>query len=138
MSSSNEIRFCFSWRNPGIVEVSMAKSDFANELKELGFNPIELDSTKVYFEYEIPVGKNIGKKILMGFEVTNDFPMNCPTGPHFKSVGIEGWIEPAQNIHNSPFGGEWRYWSRPFKHWNRSEKTAKVYLAHIKNLLMKI
>ena len=114
----------------------MAKVDFVNELTALGYTVQEPDTLKVCFEYEIPVGKNIGKKVLLGFEVQNEFPMNCPPGPHFKSVGVEGWIEPPNNIHASAFGGEWRYWSRPFSnHWNQTDKKVKTYLAHIKNLL---
>ncbi len=116
----------------------MAKSNFIEELRALGFTPQEPDNVKICFEYEIPVGRNIGKKIMIGFEVQNDFPMNCPTGPHFKSIGIEGWIEPTANVNPSPFGNEWRYWSRPFPDWNRTQKTVKIYLAHIKNLLAKL
>ncbi|MCB0264654.1 MAG: hypothetical protein KDH95_18895 [Calditrichaeota bacterium] len=116
----------------------MPKIEFINELIALGYNPVEPDSSKIYFEYVVPVGPNIGKKILVGFEIGNNFPASCPSGPHFKSIGIEGWKEPSQNIHDSPFGPGWRYWSRPFPDWNRCKKTVKVYLAHIKNLLVKL
>jgi len=116
----------------------MARADFISELKALGFIIQEPDTTKIQFEYEIPVGKNIGKKIMIGFDVPADFPMNCPPGPNFKSAGISGWVEPPQNIHNSGFGQEWRYWSRPFPEWNKHEKSAKVYMAHIRNILAKM
>ena len=116
----------------------MARIEFINQLKELGFDPKDLNGIKVCFEYEVPVGRNIGKKIMVGFEVKNNYPMSCPPGPHFKSVGIVGWVEPPNNIHGSPFGGEWRYWSRPFPDWNRTKRDAKIYLAHIKNLLAKL
>lgn len=116
----------------------MAKLDFIEELKALGFIVHELDSLKVSFEFEIPVGKNIGKKLLIGFEVQNDYPMSCPPGPHFKSMGILDWIEPPNNIHSSGFGSEWKYWSRPFPDWNRTDRKAKTYLAHIKNLLAQL
>lgn len=116
----------------------MAKVDFINQLQESDFEPREIAPDKVCFSYRIPVGRNIGKEVLIGFIISDDFPVNCPTGPHFKSGGIDGWIEPTQNIHASPFGSEWRYWSRPFKEWSRTDKTAKVYLSHIKNLLMKV
>jgi hypothetical protein len=119
----------------------MAKVDFVNELKALGFDPKEPDAGKVCFEYIVPVGGNIGTKILLGFEVGPDFPMNCPPGPHIKL--LEGqWKEHAQNIHDSPFNQVvppgWRYWSRPFKEWNNTERTVKVYLCHIKNLMMTV
>ena len=117
----------------------MAKSDFINELKALGYNLQEPDSNRVVFELEVPIGKNIGKKIIIGFEVPPDYPMNCPSGPHFKSGSLLDWVEPPNNIHESaPFGEGWRYWSRPFPDWNRIERSAKNYLSHVKNLLANI
>jgi hypothetical protein len=114
----------------------MAKLDFVTELTALGFIVQEPIAHHVCFLYEVPVGKNIGKKIMLGFIVQDDFPMNCPTGPHFKSIGLDGWIEPPNAIHASSFGGDWRYWSRPFTmYWNNSDRKVKTYLAHIKNLL---
>ena len=116
----------------------MAKSDFIAELTVLGFITQEPDALKVTFEYKVPVGNNIGKIVQIGFEVQNDFPMSCPPGPHFKSIGVQNWVEPPNNIHVSLFGAEWRYWSRPFPDWNRTNRNVKTYLAHIKNLLAKL
>lgn len=118
----------------------MAKIDFINQLMALGFTPQEPSSDKLYFEYEIPVGGNIGKRVLIGLEQTAGFPMNCPPGPHIKVIDPNGWKEHSQNIHASTFTNEgtWRYWSRPFKDWNRSERTVKAYLAHIKNIMMTV
>lgn len=113
----------------------MAQIDFINELKALGYNPQLLPNGMVVFNYTIPVGKNMGIEIRIGFIVSKDFPMNCPSGPHFESAKANGWKEPSRNIHASPFGADWRYWSRPFPDWNRTQKTVKIYLAHIKNLL---
>lgn len=116
----------------------MARADFITQLKELGYRIDEKPNGMVILAYTVPLGKNKGKKLRLGFQVGNDFPMNCPPGPHFESKIVEGWIEPRTNIHNSPLGPNWRYWSRPFPDWNRTPKTAKVYLAHIKNLLNNI
>ena len=116
----------------------MAKIDFINQLTALGLNPQEPNSEKICFEYEIPVGKNIGKKVILGFEGANAFPMNCPPGPHIKVLS-DGWVEHPQNINPSQFSdGNWRYWSRPFPDWNRSDKTVKAYLTHIKNIMMTV
>lgn len=120
----------------------MGKAEFIEQAKALGFEIQEPDATKLYFQYTVPVGKNMGKKILLGFEVANDFPMNSPSGPHIK-VTEPGWAEHSQNISDSPFNSVmqtsgWRYWSRPFKDWNRSERTVKAYLAHVKNLMMTV
>ncbi len=116
----------------------MARNDFMTQLKDLGYTITELDNKKVYFEYIVPLGKNIGKNVLMGFEIGDDFPMNCPHGPHFKSVGIDGWIDPKNGVHPSPFGNDWRHWSRPFKEWNKTKKSVKEYLTHIKNVLVNL
>lgn len=131
----------------------MAKIDFINQLKALGIIPREPSADKVYFEWIVPLGRNINKKVLIGFVVQNDFPLNCPTGPHFKALDA-GWIEHPQNIHNQNFGHNWntypddrprdfymegwRYWSRPCPNWNSSDKSVKYYLAHIKNLMMSV
>jgi hypothetical protein len=116
----------------------MARIDFINQLNALGYSTQELSNSFVVFEYAIPIGRNSNKLVDIAFQVTNDFPMNCPPGPHFKSIGIEGWCEPRNNIHASPLGNDWRYWSRPFPDWNRTERSAKSYMAHIKNLLAKL
>ena len=131
----------------------MAKIDFINQLKALGLNPQEPSANKVYFEWTVPVGGNYNKKVLMGFVVGDDFPMSCPTGPHFLQLD-NNWIEHTQNIHNQQFGHNWdnypndrplstyqngwRYWSRPCSTWNSSERTVKYYLDHIKNIMMTI
>ena len=113
----------------------MTRISFIEQLTQLGYKTEELSNGMVVFNYTIPIGKNIGKSINIAFLVRDDFPMNCPPGPHFESGKVNGWIEPANNIHASPLKGDWRYWSRPFPDWNRTEKTVKVYLSHIRNLL---
>lgn len=115
----------------------MGKIEFINGLKDLGFEPVDDSADRVYFEYTVPVGKNLGKKALLGFIIDNSFPMNCPTGPHFKALESE-WKEPVNNIQDSPIGSGWRYWSRPFPEWSTSDRTVKSYLGHIKNLLNKL
>lgn len=118
----------------------MAKSDFMNQLQTLGYTVQEPASDLLAFEYEIPVGKFLGRKVWMALQVTDSFPMNPPPGPHFKPhllpVTGGGGTHPYGAIHNSPLGAEWQYWSRPFTNeWNRTDKTVKTYLAHIKNLM---
>ena len=41
---------------------------------------------------------------------------------------------PVGGIHESPFGPEWQYWSRPIKHWNETPRNATAYMAHIRRL----
>lgn len=116
----------------------MAIVDFINQLEVLGYKTEEESNGMVVIFYTVPVGKNIGKKVKLAFQVSNDFPMSCPPGPHFESGKADGWFEPTANIHASALGSDWRYWSRPFTDWNRTQKTVKVYFAHIKNLLNSI
>jgi len=115
----------------------MAAIDFVNQLKVLGYTTQEPSSDKVYFEYTVEVGSNKGKKVLMGFENLNDFPMNAPHGPHFKPID-EGWRNPTGGVHASNFGGGWVHWSRPFNEWNKTSRTVKEYLAHIRNVFMTV
>jgi SET domain len=48
--------------------------------------------------------------------------------------GTELTIDYGEGIHESPFGEEWEYWSRPFPNWNGSKKTADEYMKHIDRL----
>ena len=116
----------------------MAKVDFINQLKALGYEPQELNSNFVSIDYTIPVGKFIGQKVAMAFENPGSFPLAPPHGPHFNqqllSIGRAG-IHPYGGVHRSKLGIEWQHWSRPFNEWNKTDKTVRTYLAHIRNIL---
>ena len=47
----------------------MARQDFIDQLKALGFAPEDLGANRVSFPYTIPVGKFIGQQIKLGFVV---------------------------------------------------------------------
>ena len=123
--------------------LAMSKTDFINQVQALGHVVQELAPNFIAFEYEIPVGKFSGQKVSMAFQFDSNFPMNPPSGgPHFKPLllpknGDKG-PHPYYAIHDSPLGSDWEYWSRPFTEWNKTDKTAKVYMGHIKNLLATI
>lgn len=121
----------------------MAKADFVNQLQALGYVVQEPAPDFLFIEYQIPVGRFIGQKVGMAFQVNDSFPMNPPPGPHIKPhllpITGGGGTHPYGAIHGSPLGPEWQYWSRPFfKHWNTTDKSVKSYLAHIKNLFATI
>lgn len=121
----------------------MAKQDFINQLEALGYKATEPHPGFIAFEYEIPLGRFIGRVVTVAFQVDDSFPMNPPPGPHFKEQLLPitggGGAHPFGAIHISTLGGGWQYWSRPFtNHWNTSDRTVKTYLAHIKNLLATI
>jgi hypothetical protein len=115
----------------------MARIDFVNQLKALGYSTQEFSNNVVAIEYVVPVGKNKGMATLLGFPVGDDFPMNCPAGLHFKT-SEPGWQEPRENVSDSPLGSQWRYWSRRFPDWNRTDRSVKTFLAHVRNILTRI
>lgn len=120
----------------------MAKSDFISGLEALDYSFQEPALDFVSIDYEIPLGKFAGQIVTMAFQVREKFPMEPPPGPHFKPhllpVTGGGGTHPFGAIHTSPLGAEWQYWSRPFKDWNRTDRTVKTYLAHIRNLFATI
>lgn len=120
----------------------MSKVNFINQLQALEKNVQELAPNFISCEYEIKVGPFSGRLVSIAFQVDDSFPMNAPGGPHFKPLLLPktggGGSHPYGAIHDSPLGPEWEYWSRPFKDWNRTDKTVKTYMAHIRNLLTTI
>ena len=120
----------------------MAKADFLKQLQVLGYTVQELaiaPHTYFVFNYVVPVGRFVGQTVRLGFKAMDSFPMDAPPGPHFNphllKVTNQGGVHPTGGINSSPLGPDWQYWSRPFQEWATSDKTAKTYLAHIKNLL---
>ena len=112
------------------------KADFVSQLSAQGFVVLEPASNQVVIEYVPEVGKNAGKKVYLGFQIGDEFPAGCPSGPHFKTID-EGWVNPANAIQNyNDFGMEWMYWSRPHPNWTATNMTVREYMAHIRNLLL--
>ena len=45
-------------------------------------------------------------------------------------------MHPVEGIQDSPdfqrgAGGEWHYWSRPYREWGKTKKTVTAYMSHI-------
>jgi hypothetical protein len=85
------------------------------------------------FPLEVPVGVHAGSTVQIALPGT-DFPVNPPGGPHV-SPPI---THPNGNNHPSPFGEQWRYWSRPYPEWSATGRTAGDYMAHIRKLFSQI
>lgn len=117
----------------------MSRIDFIDQLKTLGFKPEEKANNFIVIKYKIPVGKFLNKDVFLAFQVGDDFPVIPPPGPHFKPhllpVTGGGGVHPYGAIHQSPLGSDWQYWSRPFTDWQKTTRTVKDYLSHIKHLL---
>lgn len=118
----------------------MAQQDFIDQLNALGFTPHEqTGSNKAQFEYTVPIGKFVGQKILLGFLVPDDFPANPPSGPHISPRLLPintqpNTPHPAGGVHESDFGRDWEYWSRPIHNWANTDHTVRTYMAHIRHL----
>lgn len=115
----------------------MARADFAEQLTKLGYDVTDLGEGKASIPFTISTGRFSEKQINLGFVVPEDFPLTPPSGPHIspRLFPIQsGGTHPSGGIHDSPFGSEWEYWSRPLSHWSQTKRTAKDVLAHIRHL----
>lgn len=120
--------------------MSTAIIEITKQLQALGYIVQEPASGFVSFQYKIPVGRFREQIVDLAFQIDGAFPMNpVAGGPHFKPhllpITGGGGSHPFGAVHNSPLGGQWQYWSRPFREWNQSDKTVKTYMAHIRHLL---
>jgi hypothetical protein len=115
----------------------MPKAEFVAQLKQMGYEVQELDGNRVAFSYLIPGGRFTGQTIRLGFDVPGDFPANPPSGPHVSPRLLplqQGGTHPNGGIHESPFGSEWQYWSRPIQHWANTKRTVRDVMAHVNRL----
>jgi len=118
----------------------MGKQGFIEQLRAIGYQVEDLGEDKLAFEYVIPVGKFASTSIKLGFKVGEDFPMASPSGPHLSPRLLplhpsNDQPHPVGGVHESPFGAEWEYWSRPFQGWNQTDRTVRAYMSHIRHLL---
>jgi hypothetical protein len=110
---------------------------FAEQLKALGYNVTEAGD-KLSFPFKIQTGKRAGEEVTVGFVVNGDFLLNPPSGPHVRPrllpIHAAAAPHPVGGVHESPFGAEWQYWSRPIQHWQETRRNAADYMAHIHRL----
>ncbi len=116
----------------------MPKAEFMEELKQLGHEVEDLGTDRVAFAFEIPCGSRAGEQTRLGFAVPGDFPLTPPGGPHVSPrilpLNPQNGPHPNFGIHESPFGAEWEYWSRPLSHWSQTKRKVKDVLAHVRHL----
>ena len=118
----------------------MAAADLIRELNELGYMPRDRGDGLIDFDYEIEVGPLAGRVVKLGWELPGDWPLMPPSGPRvsprilpLNSNGELG--HPLGAVHEAPrFGPDWEYWSRPCNHWAQTDRTAAVYMCHIRHL----
>ncbi len=112
-------------------------STFAEQLKGLGYD-VKENGDKVSFPFKIQTGKRTGEEITLGFVVPPDFLLNPPSGPHvcprLLPINPAKAPHPVGGVHESDFGKDWQYWSRPIEHWPQTRRNAADYMAHIHRL----
>lgn len=119
----------------------MNRESFIQGFIALGCKPEARTDDFLVFPYVVPVGKFAGEEIRLGLEIKGDAPINPPPGlhvsprllPQHPSADLP---HPAGGVHASPpaLGVDWQYWSRPIQHWKDGERSARQYMAHIRNL----
>ena len=121
---------------------TIGKEPFIEGLIELGYNPINLDGNKLSFKYKIGAGRFQNQEIAVGIDVPSDFNVTCPSGPHItpRLIPLNPSAMGNDRAAESPqFGPDWEYLSRPFidrdAGWNRTTRTVKAYLHHVKRIL---
>jgi len=109
---------------------------FVAGLVAFGIEPVVLADKPDHlrFEYVVETGKHIGKKVRHGVIVPPDFPASWPSGPHVSPhihpINCQG-AHPTGAVHQSDFGEEWQYWSRPLQGAAPGKNPVARYLSHI-------
>lgn len=114
----------------------MSRADFIEGLRTLRFEPEDLGDGKVASPYVIETGRFSGTAIKLGFIVPDDFSLNPPGGIHVCPRLLPhqgGGTHPSGGIHDSPFGSDWQYWSRPIADW-ATDRSVRAVIAHVRRL----
>lgn len=114
-----------------------ATADFARQLRALGYEPVELAPNRLAWGYTIEVGRLTDTAIKIGIEVPPDFDRTPPSGPHIspRILPINATAtEHPHKVVDSPFGGDWEYWSRPYSNWGKDGRTVNAYYAFLRRL----
>jgi hypothetical protein len=117
--------------------MAQGREEFERQLRELGYSPEPSQPDgRVVFEYTAPRGRFNKQAVRLGFEVPPEFPRTPPPGPHVTPRILP--MNPSAASHpektnDSPYGGDWQYWSRPFTGWTGRESVAK-YLVFVDHL----
>lgn len=112
-------------------------TEFADQLRNLGFDVSEPKPGFLAFPYEIELGSRQGETVMLAFQAPS-FPASPPPGPHVSPrlmpQNTSSQTHPEGGIHASDLGDEWQYWSRPFNRWEQTKRTAGDYLAFVRSL----
>ena len=85
-------------------------------------------------DYEVQVGRFVGRVIALGVPAPADFPRSVGASIHVRAepqlLDI-GHVPDVRNIIDSPLGLDWRYWSHNLNWGGEREKSAARLLQHI-------
>jgi hypothetical protein len=89
-------------------------------------------------DYEIQVGRFMGRVIDLGFQATSDFPRSVHSSIHVRAdpqlLEKTDTIPNVRNIVDSPLGPEWRYWSNNFGWSSNEERSARRLISQINTI----
>ena len=85
-------------------------------------------------KFQVPVGARIGEVVQLALAAPGDWPLSCPPGPHVSPR----FGHPHGNVHDSPLGADWEYWSRPFPNWPATDRSFASYMAHVRTLFSQL
>lgn len=84
-------------------------------------------------DYEVVLGKFIGRHIGLGLQATADFPLTVAAAIHVRSsphlYDLCDSLSNVRNIQPSALGSEWRYWSHNFG-WG-ADKSARRLMSQV-------
>jgi hypothetical protein len=113
---------------------------FKDGLEALGYVVEEVADRKLCFDYEIPMGSFAGRKVKLGFENVQGFPVSVPSGPHISPRLLD--IDPGDHargrVNPSSFGDDWIYLSRPFQSWNETTRTVEDYMSFLRKMFLEL
>lgn len=115
----------------------MGRPEFIEELRTLFGEVNDHNDGKVSFGYKPEVGRCAGQEFKVGYDIPMDFPVTPPSGPHVSPRIFQnqsGGNHPTGGIHDSPFGTDWHYWSRPMRHWAKTNRRVVDVIEHLKKL----
>lgn len=115
----------------------MGRDKFKEGLEALGYVVEVKDDDKVITDYTIAEGRFANTKIKLGIAVPADFEITPPGGIHISPRLIPINPSPLDHTraHESPFGNEWEYLSRPFANQWPRKRTVKRYMEYVTHLL---
>ena len=118
----------------------MARAEFIKQLRAMGYAPEDRGGGKIAVPYIVETGRFAGREIKIGFVVADDYNLNPPSCVHVSPPLLplhpgNDIPHPAGGVHqNQSFDSEWQYWSRPIRHWQQTQRTARDVMAHVRRL----